>query len=98
MAGRTRPSSGRLTDLREIGRLRGCLVAVVEALEDGASDEAHRLAVAGLDEGLDPQTLGIPTPLRHRCADCGSSYRWPGELDHHRLFAHPDRYAEEEAA
>jgi hypothetical protein len=50
-----------------------------EALEDGDRDLALDL-LAALEEMLDQ-----PCPRRdHRC-DCGYRFRWPGELERHRV-------------
>jgi hypothetical protein len=62
----------------EAARLRGVLVRITEALEDGAIAEAAAYALAGAE-----------APVVHRfvCINCGNAYEWPGELDTHRRLS-----------
>jgi hypothetical protein len=62
----------------EAARLRGVLVRVAEAIEDGAIDEAHTFALAGAEAPVDHCFV---------CIHCGNAYEWPGELDTHRRLS-----------
>src|SRR5207244_3064302 len=59
----------------EVGAI-GAAAAVAADLEHDVTDARARLAEF---RSLDP------APLR-TCPRCGASFRWPGELDHHRAF------------
>ena len=63
------------TSCAEAARLRGVLVRVAEAIEDGALDEAHAFAIAGVE----PPVVG-----RYTCPSCGGGFEWPGQLDDHQ--------------
>ncbi len=61
------------------------IIAALDALEAGDI----RLAVAILLGALEDGAAVDPEGRRRRCQLCGAGPMWPGELEHHRLVAHP---------
>ncbi len=64
---------------RRDGGLRLAVVAALEAFEAGDDGLAVAILLSALEDG--------PVECRHTC-ECGVSFAWPGELDHHQRFAH----------
>jgi hypothetical protein len=69
--------------------IRARLVFALEALEDGETALACDVLLDLRDELLSD---GPRPPRRFRCS-CGACFRWPGELDHHRLMSHGEAAA-----
>jgi predicted ABC-type transport system involved in lysophospholipase L1 biosynthesis ATPase subunit len=63
------------------------VVAALEALEAGDVRLATAILLGAVEAG--------ETVARCRCW-CGAVFEWPGLLDHHVRFAHPDLPEEEE--
>jgi len=59
--------------------LRAALERIREALEDGDASFAYAIAESALE---------LPASRPHVCEVCSVGFRWVGELDHHRRFAH----------
>jgi hypothetical protein len=58
------------------------VIAAREALSTGDTIYADELL-----EDLEREVRGRVVH-RHRCAECGRKFRWPGQLEHHQLEAH----------
>lgn len=83
---RSRKTSGRRLQERSTldgvqTGLRIAIVSTLEALEEGDSRLAVEILLAALE--ADGEYV-----VRCHCRFCGASFQWPGELDHHRRFAH----------
>jgi hypothetical protein len=63
------------------------LVAARQALSAGDTIYADEL-LEDLETALHQRVM-----QGHRCEECGRRFRWPGELEHHRLEAHAWRDA-----
>jgi hypothetical protein len=61
------------------------IVGALEALAAGNVRLAESILLGALEEAEDRIVVGRG---RHRCADCGAVFDWPGELDHHRSWSH----------
>lgn len=73
--------------MSDVGRLRGGIVAAIEAFEDGAPEEGLAILRA-LDEE--------PDSRRVSCPHCTLGFRWPGLLDRHLVISHPEEDDEQE--
>jgi predicted ABC-type transport system involved in lysophospholipase L1 biosynthesis ATPase subunit len=63
------------------------VVAALEALEAGDVRLATAILLGAVETG--------ETVARCRCQFCGDVFEWPGLLDHHVRFVHPDLPEEE---
>jgi hypothetical protein len=61
---------------------RCVIIAAIEAIAAGDIAEAKTILSGALEDG----TITRPYP----CPICGLRFCWPGELDHHQRFVHPD--------
>lgn len=58
------------------------IALALEAIADGDTQFATSLL-----EDLERELRDQRPNRRYRCPNCGNTYRWPGELDHHLRFA-----------
>jgi hypothetical protein len=63
------------------------VVRARDALEDG---DLYLAATILADLEHDLASDFSSTTEKFRCPECGSTFRWPGELDDHRRFVHFD--------
>lgn len=65
------------------GVSRAAAFAALDAFESGDRRGGEHILLTVLEEDGDPKR-----PLR--CEFCAWTGRWPGERDHHMMFAHPE--------
>jgi len=63
----------------------GAIVAALGALEAGDLLAVETILLGALEDGSSERP--------HRCVLCGSSYRWPGELERHLVLRHTQEQA-----
>lgn len=59
-----------------MNREREAIVVALEALEAGDAAFAVEVLLAALEDGTTARWM--------RCADCGLTFAWPGEVEEHR--------------